>query len=62
MRFLSGRISQHHLHLYPVNDASVERRHGLVRTLTDEHRDEEEFEVYLHSIPSLIKPTSLSSI
>lgn len=32
---LSGRIGQHHLHLYSVNDAAVEHRHGLICTLRE---------------------------
>lgn len=37
MRLLSGRISQHHLHLYSINDLAVEHCHGLVSTLRHKH-------------------------
>lgn len=41
MRFLSWRISQHHLHLHSVHRPAVEQRHGLVCTLEPErHREE----------------------
>lgn len=37
MGFLSGGIGQHHLHLHAVDDLTVERRHGVVCTLSGEH-------------------------
>lgn len=35
VRFLSGRIGQHHLHLHPIHDPTVEHSHGLICTLKD---------------------------
>lgn len=40
MRFLSGRISQHHLHLYSIHDPTVEHWHGLISTLTERDRQD----------------------
>lgn len=33
VRLLSGRVGQHHLHPHAVDDAAVQRRHGVVGTL-----------------------------
>lgn len=33
MRFLSWRISQHHLHLHAIHRLAVEHRHGIICTL-----------------------------
>lgn len=35
VRLLSGRIGQHHLHLYSINNPTVEHRHGLICTLRE---------------------------
>lgn len=42
VRFLSGRIGQHHLHLHPINDPTVEHGHGLICTLKDRNMQKKE--------------------
>lgn len=40
MRFFSGRISQHHLHLHSIHRLAVEHRHGIICTLESQRKQE----------------------
>lgn len=42
MRFLSGGISQHHLHLHSIHHPTVEQCHGLICTLKEKDTESKE--------------------
>lgn len=42
MRFLSGGISQHHLHLHSIHHPTMEQWHGLICTLKEKDTESKE--------------------